>query len=108
MKGKHLESPYNMWIESQLIDGMQGLEHIALTNLYLIDPFGAMPNMGVNHNILTLLQQHHHALTSDILAHLDDGRVNALLPQDCKCILSAVFKLVMALTHQCYQSLQNL
>ncbi|KAK0186234.1 hypothetical protein F5146DRAFT_1142534 [Armillaria mellea] len=41
-----------------------------------------MLNMGVNHNILTLLQQRHHALTPDILAHLDDGRANTPLPQD--------------------------
>ncbi|KAK0183873.1 hypothetical protein F5146DRAFT_1146469 [Armillaria mellea] len=82
LEGKHPESPYNMWIESQLMDGMRGLEHVAPTNPHCVDPFGAMPNMGVNYDILTLLQQHHHALTPDILAHLDDGRANAPLHQD--------------------------
>ncbi|KAK0188579.1 hypothetical protein F5146DRAFT_1002651 [Armillaria mellea] len=82
LEGKHPESPYNMWIESQLMDGMQGLEHVAPTDPHRVDPFGAMPNMGVNYDILILLQQCHHALTPDILAHLDDGRANALLLQD--------------------------
>lgn len=96
LEGKHPESPYNMWIESQLMDGMRGLEHVVPTDPHRVDPFGAMPNMGVNHDILTLLQQRHHALTPDILAHLDDGRANTPLPQDCECIISAVFDLVMA------------
>ncbi|KAK0187352.1 hypothetical protein F5146DRAFT_935182, partial [Armillaria mellea] len=31
LEGKCPESPYNMWIESQLMDGMRGLEHVAPT-----------------------------------------------------------------------------
>ncbi|KAK0429600.1 hypothetical protein EV421DRAFT_1723058, partial [Armillaria borealis] len=29
LEGKHPETPSNMWIESQLMDGLRGLEHVA-------------------------------------------------------------------------------
>ncbi|KAK0460231.1 uncharacterized protein EV420DRAFT_1673406 [Desarmillaria tabescens] len=43
-------------------------------------PLQAIPNMGVNQEILTLLQQRHQALTPDVLAHLQDGHEDASLP----------------------------
>ncbi|SJL06539.1 uncharacterized protein ARMOST_09880 [Armillaria ostoyae] len=82
LEGKRLETPSNMWIESQLMDGLRGLEHIALTDLLVVDPFAAIPRMGVNQDILRLLQQRHQALTPDVLAHLDDGQADVLLPQN--------------------------
>lgn len=83
LEGKHPETPSNMWLESQLMDGLRGLEHVALTDPLVVDPFAAIPNMGVNQDILRLLQQHHQALSPDVLAHLDDGQADALLPQNC-------------------------
>ncbi len=29
LEGKRPETPYNMWIESQLMDGLRGLEHVS-------------------------------------------------------------------------------
>ncbi|KAK0469763.1 uncharacterized protein EV420DRAFT_1634184 [Desarmillaria tabescens] len=72
--------PNNMWLESQLMDGFRGLEHIMPTDPLVVDPLAAVPNMGVNQEILTLLQQHHQALTPDVLAHLQDGHGDAPLP----------------------------
>ncbi|KAK0435805.1 uncharacterized protein EV420DRAFT_1652945 [Desarmillaria tabescens] len=46
----------------------------------VVDPLAAVPNMGVNQEILTLLQQCHQALTPDVLAHLQDGHGDAPLP----------------------------
>ncbi len=83
LEGKCPETPSNMWLESQLMDGLRGLEHVAPTDPLVVDPFAAIPTMGVNQDILRLLQQRHQALSPDVLAHLDDGRADAPLPQNC-------------------------
>ncbi len=83
LEGKHPKTPYNMWIESRLMDGLRGLEHVSPTDPCRVDPFATTPNMGVNRDILTLLEQHHQALTPEVLTHLDDDRGDVPLPQNC-------------------------
>ncbi|KAK0430973.1 hypothetical protein EV421DRAFT_1720959 [Armillaria borealis] len=65
LEGKCPETPSNMWIESQLMDGLRGLEHVVPTDPLVVDPFAAIPSMGMNQDILRLLQQRHQALTPD-------------------------------------------
>ncbi len=62
-----------MWLESQLMDGLRGLEHVAPGDPLVVDPFATIPTMGMNQDILWLLQQCHQALSPDVLTHLDDG-----------------------------------
>ncbi len=65
------------------MNGLRGLEHVALTDLLVVNPFATIPTMGVNQDIPWLLQQRHQAISPDVLAHLDDGRADAPLPQNC-------------------------
>ncbi|PBK58472.1 hypothetical protein ARMSODRAFT_900444 [Armillaria solidipes] len=69
LESKRPETPSNMWIESQLMDGLRGLEHIAPTDPLVVDPFAAIPRMGVNQDILRLLQQQLLVFFSTISLH---------------------------------------
>ncbi|KAK0436757.1 hypothetical protein EV421DRAFT_1907820 [Armillaria borealis] len=51
-------SPLQMWMESQLLHGARGLEHLTADDPRRIAPFAAVPNMGLNKDMLRQLQAH--------------------------------------------------
>ncbi len=47
-----------MWIESQLLHGARGLKHLTADDPRRVAPFAAVPNMGLNKDMLRQLQAH--------------------------------------------------
>ncbi len=55
LKGRRA-SPLQMWMESQLLHGAHGLEHLTADDPRCVAPFAAVPNMGLNEDMLRQLQ----------------------------------------------------